>query len=360
MTQLDLEIMKEIVAKLYVPPVAEAYGDRGTKALRFVLKNLHKLYRYLNPELIQNQLVIFCALEKIGNMIETTDPLIFTNPAHLAQEYDPSSRTEGISVIQIFDSEEMYFWKDILIDIKKLSENAIVYLFENKQEFFIIKRKKIEVLNPSGTHASVFAIPSFRNLKDALDDYYRRFVRTSQCTIFSEAWYGGKEDGRLFFKQGPESIMRKSLTQHLKASLRDPEVRPEQIVDESHPVDIKVTWGFSNDLAIIEIKWLGKSMDDNGQLKTEYTASRARDGAEQLADYLDKNRVQVATHETKGYLAIFDGRRRGLNEYSTSVNRDNGMYYKDKEIDFNPEYHKIRPDFEEPIRMFIEPVCGPY
>ncbi len=127
-------------------------------------------------------------------------------------------------------------------------------------------------------------------------------------------------------------------------------------MDESHPVDIKVTWTLTNRLAIIEIKWLGKSRSKSGKL-VKYADARANEGARQLADYLDWNRTQTLDRQTKGYLVVIDARRRGLTEKSTFVNHKNGMHYYDIEIVFKPAFHEKRTDFEKPIRMFAEPIC---
>jgi hypothetical protein len=161
----------------------------------------------------------------------------------------------------------------------------------------------------------------------------------------------------MFFRSKPERKMRQSLTQYLKIRLRgNIEVRPEQVVDESHPVDIKVTWFLSNRLALIEIKWLGKSRNARS-LTTSYSIGRARKGARQLADYIDGNASQAPIHVSRGYLVVIDGRRYGLNINVASVNHKRGMYYANSEISYNPKFHKLRPDFEEPIRMFAEPIC---
>ena len=164
------------------------------------------------------------------------------------------------------------------------------------------------------------------------------------------------EKRQTLFKPGPEETMRNSLTNYLKNVLPNAEVRPEQVVDDSHPVDIKVTWMLTSKLALIEIKWLGKSLNDGGNFVT-YTDARAREGAQQLNHYLDGNQQQAPAHTTMGYLVVIDGRRYGLNAASTSVNAANGGRYRNQEIAFDPEFHTIRPDFARPIRMFAEPIC---
>ena len=154
--------------------------------------------------------------------------------------------------------------------------------------------------------------------------------------------------------------MRRSLDRFLKASLgAGYEVRPEQVMDESHPVDIKVTYTPANRLMIIEIKWLGDSRDGSGHVTVEHRDARAKEGATQLADYLDQNRAQAPFHVCHGYYVIIDARRRRLRPDATTINRQDGLHYANQDIAFNPEYHRLRRDYDTPYRMFAEPVCTP-
>jgi hypothetical protein len=151
--------------------------------------------------------------------------------------------------------------------------------------------------------------------------------------------------------------MRRSLFKYLYDVLSgDAEIRPEQIVDESHPVDIKVTWTFANRLALIEIKWIGDSRQPDGSSATSYRDARARSGAKQLAEYLDANRQLTPTHHTKGYLVVFDARRAGLGEGVDIVSREQGLQFERQEVEYDPEYHKERRDFAKPLRFFVEPI----
>ena len=126
----------------------------------------------------------------------------------------------------------------------------------------------------------------------------------------------------------------------------------------SYPVDMKVTFNFSNRLALIEIKWLGSSIKPNGKLVSHFD-SRARSGAKQLADYLVKNRKQAPTHITRGYLVVFDGRRRRIKKHPKSIDNEDGGHYRHREIKFDPKYDEELDDFETPIRMFMEPIIEP-
>ena len=124
------------------------------------------------------------------------------------------------------------------------------------------------------------------------------------------------------------------------------------------PVDIKILWRMENRTAIIEVKWIGQSINlSKRKITSNHMDVRARKGAKQLAEYLEDHRQEAAKENTRGYLVVFDCRRRKLKPTMAEIARDNGMYYHNREIDFNPQYHKSRQDFDEPIRMFLEPVC---
>lgn len=97
--------------------------------------------------------------------------------------------------------------------------------------------------------------------------------------------------------------------------------KPVSIVDATHPVDIKVTWPAINNVALIEVKWLG----DSGQ--TQYRDARANEGAKQLIDYLASSVQEEPDKHFVGYLTVFDGRR------GKTSNQ-----YERQEINYRSEY----------------------
>lgn len=358
MTYLDSEKMREIVKRLYISHILSAYGEVGVIALKEVLDTLHRLFQFLEPELIKGSLLVFKVIEGKTLPLDLPAPKQFTAPQHLAQEI-ASDLVSNTSAVQILENGDLLLWRDLPLEKTKLSEAAIVYLYRDGTDTFVIKGNEHVIPNPSPAYSSVFSIPTFRILRDALEEYKRRWIKTSHCRIFASAWYGGEGGLRLFFGSKPESTMRRSLAQFLDIHLRGTaEVRPEQAVDETHPVDVKVTWMFTNRLALVEIKWLGKSINNEGDITAVFTDVRARSGAKQLADYLDSNYAETPLHQSRGYLVVIDGRRRGLNKASTSINLQNGYWYSNKEIIYDPQFHLMRKDFEEPIRMFAEPKCN--
>ena len=163
------------------------------------------------------------------------------------------------------------------------------------------------------------------------------------------------------FLPKPEKGMRRSLESYLEATLRltkGVELRPEQNVDETKPVDIKVTFTHANRRALIEIKWMGDSAPRPGETGAhhKFRTKAATDGAKQLANYLDLDKPRSTEQIVTGYLVVFDARRGGVKPDTTEIDSKRGMQYEQQEITFDPKI-LARPDFAPPRRMFMEPVC---
>lgn len=347
---INIGAITKVVQSHYANMVASEHGEIGIEAFRKLLAFIKEAYTYIDPDTYSGHLVIFKALDT------AQAPLARTGSTELQSAKDLAQHITDDCIVEPLDSGRVLIWHSQATDPKVLAQRAVVYSYKKRIEFFYAGLKSAEVEKLVIGCASNFAIPTFDDLKDALERYRSDMVRHSTCLIFQKVWF---DDDRLFFKTKQESVMRDSLYHYLNSRLRgNVEVRREQVVDASHPVDIKVTWFLSNRLALIEIKWLGKSRR-SAKIASQYSQSRALSGAKQLANYLDKNKGQVPTHKTRGYLVIIDGRRARLNKKKKQVNTADGLKYANMEISYNPKYHEHREDFEAPVRMFAEPVCRP-
>lgn len=349
MLSLDLDKLRLMAETSHQLVVERAFGSRGMDALRLMYSALRKLYCHLEAEMIAGQLVLVLPIRSQVSHVGT----VYREMINLASDLAPQLRSSS-ALLMLGEDGNISWSQDCPTNLADLSIDNIVYQYRSETETIFAAGKHQVLTNPSNIHASIFAIPTFKVLETALDDYRRRYVRTSGCMIFQKVW---QTNDRLLFKNKPESTMRDSLHQFLHMTLRDAEVRPEFVVDTSHPVDIRVTWTFTTRLALIEIKWVGKSWKPNGT--TNYADARARAGATQLEAYLDANAQQVPQHTARGYLVVIDGRRRNVNRDSTYVSYTDGMYYEDKEILYNSIYDTSRIEFASPIRMFAEPICKP-
>lgn len=347
---VDLVKMRGIVEELYVAKIDTVFGNDGMKAFRRLLDVLTQLFRAHDPWQRSGALTIFIRPQPRAGGSHVANPIRgLAGPSSITYELDEPC------LIEISDSGGLTFFNISEYDPDVLSAEAIVYVYENGVERFHVGGQTYKMINPSSMHSSAFCRPTFSSLEAALDQYRTRVALDSSCYILQEAW---AESKRIFLKTKPEATMRRSLEQYLRGCFTDAEVRPEQIVDESHPVDIKITWAETNRRAIIEIKWLGRSRNEDGSLGTVYYEGRANEGAKQLAEYLDSNKTAGPGLRTKGYLVVFDARRRGLNVHTHSVTAEDGLHYQAKEIAYSPAYHEIRADFASPVRFFSAPVLN--
>lgn len=337
----DLKILKELILSDYTSCIQKEYGNDGIENLKVVLETIKNIFKFLHlPKF--SSVIIFKS-----DSYHLLDCENIQNFSHLG-----SFKCDTL-VIQIKNLTEISV-SSSEVNISEIVQTDFVYQYTPKKEMFHIKSSPPCELPKFSGSESYFTISTFKSLNEALTHYKTTVVRYADCPTIKQALY----PNRIFFKPKPEYWLRDSMVFFLKARLRGEglEVRPEQIVDTSHPVDVKVTWGFTNHIALIEIKWLGKSFNSSSRAITSiYTDSRAIDGAKQLAEYLDANISQVPNHNTMGYLVVFDLRRRSTTSDTTQISYEDGFWYENKEIKYEPKYDRIRNDFAPPIRMFITP-----
>ncbi|MCX6842167.1 MAG: hypothetical protein NTX53_07805 [candidate division WOR-3 bacterium] len=340
--------LKELCKAHFAKAAQDAFGSAGIDALMLVLDALSRIYAYVEPTLIEGPAIV----------ANPTDDsmLLDRNKAEPIQDFSALLKwTRTGFVLELCADGAMYVALPASLDVIAASQTAVVYEYDSAGERFVLRGKTAEVPKLVASCASQFSVPTFRELGAALEHYGLRMVRMSSCLMLKDVW---ADDRRIFLKRKPEARMRDSLNNFLAARLdASHEVRPEQSMDESHPVDLKVTHHLSNRMAIIEIKWLGDSRGPDGKITVRHRDARAIEGAKQLAGYLDQNIRFAPLQITRGYYVLIDARRRGLSEATVTVSKADGMYYCDTEIDFDVHYDQTRADFERPFRMFVEPLC---
>jgi hypothetical protein len=166
-------------------------------------------------------------------------------------------------------------------------------------------------------------------------------------------------------KDLPESYLQESLnhflTVILKVHLRGAKLvlREFNVVDKNkRPVDIAIYWGEANRMALIEIKWLGKSKHQDGTLSTTYTNSQVNKGLLQLKGYFDTAQKNSPETIIQAYLVMIDGRRNNTNEYMQKISFKDGMHFASIELVIakDRQYFNDQPGFNPPIRMFAAPI----
>jgi hypothetical protein len=355
----DAEKMAQIAQELYEFHVERAYGPEGIKRLRSVLATVKEMYLFRSPQSFSDGLLVFAALDP-------TETLLDPDEARVLSGANQAADIPSGAIIQVIADGRLLVWPGDVANASDLFDQAVVYIFTVAETSLLEDEEAIAlpdgprtVPNPNG-YPSALAPPTFWNLEDALDYYATRLAARSTCKILRTVWAQEPKNRRLVLRNYPEVVMRESLAQHLRSSVRDAKlvrVNEEQNVSETEPVDIEVAWAFTSQLALIEIKWLGKSLnkaeDDLGSYA--YADARAREGAEQLAEYLDDAYERNPGFEIQGYLVVFDARRRGVTTWEPGpVTREQAWWYESQEIDFR-ESVPDREDFQSPRRVFLEP-----
>jgi hypothetical protein len=360
MTTISIENVQSLVVGYFLQ-VTRTYGTDGERALVELLNHVKLLFQRCPPEKVQAQLTILRT--------------IYTSPSHplLAQYGAPSKSSTFVEAgaviaecsrgdhvfIEVKDNGTLFLLTlDADMDLQKLGVDIIAYRYREGIERIGIKDAEFNIPKVALTAKSNFAVPTFDNLDDALN-HYREFATKAQCLILAEVWEEGVDGPRLVLKNKPERIMRNSLYQSLRQVLRDADVRREHNTDDTKPVDIRIEWFASSSSALIEVKWLGRSMaaakSTGPKRYTDYGPSRAQQGASQLADYLEREITSSTLSTPKGYLVVFDARRRGVKGPSDRLSADNAMYFATKEVAYDPNYSALRNDFATPIRYFMNP-----
>ena len=265
-------------------------------------------------------------------------------------------------MIEILEGYNFRVWVREPDIISELNHDSIVYQYKNRSEHFFTKTKKIEVEKIDYDFPSMFAIPTFTVLDRAISMYKVDNARRAKCDHLKKCM----DKNRIYFYPGPENAMQVSLHSYLDNTLRfsDSNVKVTREVNTglSYPVDVKVFWINSNKSALIEIKWIGISYREKDWKRTGFymgasATKRVNSGNKQIAQYLENNKDSDYYPSTIGYYVIFDGRRHNVRKEMTEIKKEDGFFYENAELIFSTEYHKVRNDFREPIRIFIEPIC---
>ena len=348
---IDHENLQNLAKQLPASVAVLTFAEGGDAAIKVVYRACKRVFTAIDPSQLGGPVLVFSQVEphSIGHQ-SSAKPIVDIS------EVQPHVRT-GFALEIDSSTNAMWLWPvRPPVSIDELRASGVVFLHEHGNERFMIADREIPIPRVFAGEQSIFSVPTYANLADALAHYRHPVVRHSECAILESVWY---DNNRLFLIAKPEDTIQRSLQRYLHHTLRhDAEVMREQNVDDTHPVDIRVTFHFTNRVALIEVKWLGKSKQADGSPATQYTASRAVDGAQQLARYLDSFAKSSPSSVVKGYLLVLDARRRGVRDGATTISAEDGLCYADREIDFQRKYEIERTDFSQPLRMFAEPICS--
>lgn len=355
---VNLDNATILMTAAYIKNVSDAFGPEGGTALRLLLDSVRLVLAERPPELIQRNLTIFVPVHGKDAAIEAAAygaSITLADAEAVADQLSQSLDSDCLIAVAM-DRTFRFVRLANAVDHLAIAGDAVVYHRSSGIERIAAGQTDVTVLRLSQFSASAFADPTFSDLDDALDRYGRR-ARESACEILAPVWEGGVDGPRLVLVNRPEHIMRESLFQALSMMLRRADVTREHTVDAEKPVDIRVAWTGSPAEALIEIKWLGRASTAPGSKNPyqNYYAGRAKEGADQLASYLDLKKSSSAKQSVLGYLVIFDARRGRVKGPADRLPRSDALRFENDNIHFDPDHAATRTDFKPPRRWFLQP-----
>ena len=338
--------------------IAKAFKNdpHASKALALISQQLtDDLFNFIEPAFIDFKFIVVKKFDDAPILPPDKGVGIKMNKAILGQ------KSKDV-IIQVFDDKNVVLWEDLDYSSIFGHADALIYSFEKNKEYFIAAGETIEVTDKNfGSRFSA----EFFELELQLGNYGIHKIKNSSCPLFDRSWTTPK---KIFFVGGGKDIPEKYMQESLKNFIQDLSIFKGEVgqfeptrehnVDGSKPVDIIVRWEKSNRVALVEIKWLGKSMHA-GAITSTHTNSRANEGYVQLKDYYEKAKKDYPNKIIKCFLVVIDGRRWQTSDSTVSLKPEDGFYYqhKDLEIDDDKKYYEHFKSMAKPIRMFAEPIC---
>jgi len=83
--------------------------------------------------------------------------------------------------------------------------------------------------------------------------------------------------------------------------------------------------------------------------------TRAQEGADQLADYMDREVRHSNDSSPQAYLVVFDARRRNVRGPADALSREDALHYENDVLTYNPDHASTRTDFATPLRFYMRP-----
>lgn len=345
---MDIDLLKQQSEELLEFKICEANPYIDLNDVKKLFRYIREFYTKYPPEGIEDDFIVIYTDDKLDSLgLNCKDSMNGKND-------DLFSMIEFPAIVKRSSNGKTRVWNNKSINIKDdMKKCYLAYELNNEGEYIWTDGERISIPEPVVFTRSVFATPTFFDLDSALNRYYDSHAKQSVCRLISDSWSCKR---RVHWTNGPESNLRDSLWNFLRSGLRGVKsINREQNVSDKNPVDIKIEWSGNVAVALIEIKWLGISVNKDRNITANYTNSRATKGGEQLLDYLIESKNQNPYYYFKGYLIVYDGRRKNVNKTSSLDNlKDQDLWYY-KNIDIENMTEEFEKNGCICKRFFMEP-----
>lgn len=341
----DHDYVASVVVRRVYESVLAATDSSTAIATNRLLAQARAIHRVLDPEHIEPGIELIVPLSRSASF-SIGQPL-----GSLRSLLNAPADRPGAAIYVLPNGQFRIEYRPV---DESLPDGCVKYLIDPYERETILTTAGAMDIDPLPGLVSPFALPYFRDLETALQDYYDFRARESNDSHLTQIW---ADPNRLVLTNKPEHHMRRSLHEFLSTRLRDadPDVLQEQNVNESEPVDVRIQWNDGSRISLLEVKWLGDSLGPHGEISVQYRDARAREGYTQTRNYVHAQRATLGNHAVRGRMILFDARRRGVSrEADGSFSSTDAWAFEMLDVD----YSAVAVDevgVEEPRRFFLQP-----
>ncbi|MCY3811296.1 MAG: hypothetical protein OXH15_05830 [Gammaproteobacteria bacterium] len=351
--------VQEVTSMLFRTDALKTFGEPGVASLDKFINCVREFFRAVPPDGLSTRFVFVYPVAGSSDTLHGMRRMCEV-PVRREGLAGYRRRIEGAATVVVATGPDETY--DLATPVEPLplavwSETALVFWNEAGIDRFVIGGQERKMPQLATGARSNYAAATIGDLEEALETYRREAEQVSS-DILEKVWVGGRNGPRLVFGNRPESTMRRSLERFLQTRMRgDVSVRAEHNTDETRPVDVAVNWFGAKLRALIEIKWMGDSLRKGatGKPFTPYGPARVASGADQLADYLDREASSDSQVSLRGYIAVFDGRRRHVVDPTTPIPQGDALYYRDKDVALAAQHASGQTGIAALVRYFLEP-----
>ena len=313
---------------------------------KYIVNNLHLI--------IIDRASLFLLPEEIGQCVDLlfenkdfiTNRTVYVDSDLNIEHFDNSSFPEGNNDARRYFAELTKDNSNICFLVSP--DGATNYFIDGKDYgdgvfYSDIERNTYEELKPIEQLEEVLG--SYRKELERQYVYEKFFVQKSQLQAMWNHDHNGLEfkdyleKFKHILKNKPEASLRDDMMNYLKKHMRVSICR-ELMMDDLDRLDIELVDEMGKDLYFIEVKWVGCSINLNGnKIGTIYRA-RTRinpDAVNQVLSYIDE-----LSSENKplkiGYLAVFDARKDDEADTGSDITIDS---VKEEYRKYYPYYRKL-------------------
>ena len=212
-------------------------------------------------------------------------------------------------------NKTFYNQHDMKEELKKLSKTNCVFFFGKDGIDKFINGESLNDINIFYTSIDLKRYSEKHHISELnqVIQEYATICIPQQCeymSVFAENALLNRIDPNLItrniLRNKPEKYMRDHLLNYLNEHMQHTFVKETELVHSKRELDI-YTEDSDSSLILIEIKWLGSSVNELGtKIGTTYT--NARKGVKQVLEYIKELTVTPGANLKSGYLAVFDAR----------------------------------------------------